>query len=365
MKVLMFGWDFSPHTINGLSNITHTLTKGLSKKNIKVIYISPYNYNEKSDFMNFISVSNLKPINHPSDFKNVHEDIAVYTNKSINIIKKLDFDIIQCNNWMTYKAGLKAKKLSKKPLIIHVQDTTFNRKKNKEEFEIEKKAFENADKIITASNEIKKTLIKKYKINKNKIKIVHYGLSENKDIKKESNEKTVLFVAKNIKNKEAEYFIKAAKEVIKLQPDTKFIVAYEKDTLPLIVDKAISSKISNNIAYTEWLSHSDIPNTLKNSDIVIVPHSSETFGLTALTAIKNNKPVIISKQSEISKLLNHNLKADFWDTEDLSNKIISLLKYKTLHSELKFNSLRETKKLNPEEFTRKTIEVYKEVTRDW
>ena len=59
-----------------------------------------------------------------------------------------DFDIIHAHDWLTYPAGIHAKKVSGKPLCIHVHATDFDRSRgnvNPTVYSIEKNGMDNAD----------------------------------------------------------------------------------------------------------------------------------------------------------------------------------------------------------------------------
>jgi glycogen(starch) synthase len=71
------------------------------------------------------------------------------------------------------------------------------------------------------------------------------------------------------------------------------------------------------------------------ADCYVMPSVSEPFGIAPLEAIQRDTPVIISKQSGVSEVLSHALKVDFWDMDDMANKIVAVLKYPPLSQTLR------------------------------
>ncbi|MEK6948642.1 MAG: glycogen/starch synthase, partial [Nanoarchaeota archaeon] len=150
MKVLMFGWEFPPISSGGLGTACYGLTKGLSRKNVGITLVLPNYPNEgKTDFAKIISASTIKvkkinSILMPymtsqsySEAKNrikskiygatLFSEVARYAEAAKKIAMEEDFDLIHCHDWMTFKAGINAKKLRKKPLVVHVHATEFDR----------------------------------------------------------------------------------------------------------------------------------------------------------------------------------------------------------------------------------------------
>ena len=402
MKVLMFGWEFPPYTTGGLGTACYALTKGLSQNGVKTTFVVPYaDKNSEAEFVDLIStnkIGNLTIINVSSPLTqyatyesyedqlsklnkglrelyghNLYEEVYRYSLIAAQLSKEIEHDVIHCHDWMTYQAGINAKEISGKPLVIHIHNTVFDRaslKPNGHEYHIEKMGFEHADKIIAISNKVKDMLVHKYGINPEKIQVVHWGIEENDpdynlEVRKPFKTKIVIFVGRITLQKGPDYFIEAAKKVLDFEPDTRFIMVGTGDMLPKIINRAIELGISDKLTFTGWFSKKDVYKAFKLADVFVMPSVSEPFGLVALEAIKNHIPVIISKQSGVSEVLKHCLKVDFWDVNELTNKLVGVLRYKTLHKELKENSIEESKKFNLDEPAKKVIHVYRQVKTKW
>jgi glycosyltransferase involved in cell wall biosynthesis len=97
------------------------------------------------------------------------------------------------------------------------------------------------------------------------------------------------------------------------------------------------------------------------ADVYVMPSVSEPFGITPLEAMKNGTPVIISKQSGVSEVLTHCLKVDFWDINQLVDKILGVLRHEELKSTLKHHGSLEIKKFNWNEPAKKCIDIYNQI----
>ena len=97
------------------------------------------------------------------------------------------------------------------------------------------------------------------------------------------------------------------------------------------------------------------------ADLYVMPSVSEPFGITPLEALRNNVPVIISRQSGVSEILRNALKVDFWDIDEMANKIISVLNYRALHNELCHHGFLEVSTFHWGIPAQKCIDIYNEL----
>ena len=399
MKILMLGWEYPPYISGGLGTACYILTKGLSKNGIDVTFVIPYADNEKAEFVKLLGMENVKNFNikivnsilepymSSEDYKkkfskingislygnNLYHEVYRFSLAVLDIASKEDFDIIHCHDWITYPAGINLKHLTGKPLILHIHNTVFDRgslNPVKYEYDIEKAGFENADKIIAISHRIKETLVNEFKINEEKVSVIHWGVDhENKEYyqkepEKFSNEKIVLFVGRITMQKGVDYLIEAAKKVIAIENNVRFIIVGSGDMLPQLIDKTIEYGINHKVNFTGWFSPKEVFKAFKLADLFVMPSVSEPFGLVALESLKNGTPALISKQSGVSEILKNCLKVDFWNTNDMADKILNILRYKSLHNELQYNGNLEVEKMDIFESAEKTIDIYKEVIGD-
>lgn len=392
----MFGWEFPPLSSGGLGTACYGLTKSLSKKGVEITFVVPYSFDiDSPDFINLISAGNIKirkiasalqPYLSSQEYKKslgkksepkiygstLFDEVHRYTLAAEKIAEEEDFDVIHCHDWMTFGAGIRAKKKKSKPLVLHVHSTEHDRtgghQVNQYVYDLERNGMHNADKIIAVSNFTKNKIVTHYTVPADKIKVVHNAVDfsqhchdENFEIKK--TDRVVLFLGRVTLQKGPDYFVYAAKKVLEQEKNVKFIIAGSGDMEPFIIEKAAELGVADKVLFAGFLNQDDVERAYKMADMYVMPSVSDPFGITALEAMKNKAPVIVSKQSGVSEVIRHCLKVDFWDVNEISNKIVSLLRYKPLHETLKENAYFEVKKFNWDTPAEKCIEVYNELSK--
>jgi glycosyltransferase involved in cell wall biosynthesis len=425
MKVLMFGWEYPPHISGGLGTACFGLTKGLSSFNdIDLTFVLPKvfgdedNHNmvmlgacdvelsdeiisaqsefEKRKFYEFnhhvyayTSPEQYQKIfnEQREHFVRIHEnvpcgklafsgqygstlyeEISRYSIVASVIAQKEQFDLIHAHDWLTYPAGMEAKRFSGKPLVVHVHATEYDRSGenqiNTKVYEIEKRGMEYADKVITVSDFTRKIVIDKYKIDPSKVVTVHNGVEpiDNEKIKniwkKSVNEKIVTFLGRITKQKGPEYFVEAAHKVLQKMTNVRFVMAGSGDLLESMVKLAGRLKIADKFHFTGFLKGDDVYKMYALSDLYVMPSVSEPFGISPLEAIQSNVPVIISKQSGVSEVISNALKVDFWDSDAMADAIYGVLNYKPVSKLLKIRSKKEVDNLTWDRVASKVKEIY-------
>ena len=393
----MFGWEFPPFNSGGLGTACYGLTKGLSNKGVQVAFVLPTKYNAKADFVKIIpaDASNLKMIKIDSNLvaymtskeyslnlgkksktdsiygRDIFEEVYRYSKRAEIIAKDEPHDVIHCHDWMTFRAGINAKKISDKPLVVHVHATEFDRTGglgvNQFVYDLEKEGMHAADAIIAVSNFTKNKVIQHYGVPPDKVHVVHnavefnYNKFDNKEFGMNGRSKIVLFLGRITLQKGPDYFLYAAKKVLEVEPNIRFIVAGTGDMTTQMIEKAAELGIADKVLFTGFLTGADIDKAYQMADLYVMPSVSEPFGITPLEAMRNSTPTVISKQSGVSEVINSCLKVDFWDIDKMANQIIGVLRYKELHEALKENGFLEVQKFSWDDSASKCIEVYNKV----
>ena len=399
----MYGWEFPPNNVGGLGTACHGLTKGLVEKGAEVVFVLPSGDDVKGSHVKVVVADKkdgsikMKKVNSSlaaymtsTEYSYVLKkmgkkgsvygaslfaEVDRYAKNSLNAVKGENFDVIHCHDWMTYLAGIEAKKNSGKPLVVHIHATEFDRTGgnglNQAVYDIEKKGFDEADKICAVSNFTKEKVVEHYDVDPDKIEVVHNAVEFNKDsfnenfkgFKLKEKDKIVLFLGRITLQKGPDYFLYAAKKLLEMEPNVKFIIAGTGDMEPFIIEKAAELGIAKNVLFTGFLKGEDIDKAYQMADLYVMPSVSEPFGITPLEAMRNNTPVLISNQSGVSEVLNHCLKVDFWDINEMTNKMLSVLNYDALQKSLIDNAIDEVKQFNWKDPAKKCLDVYDEVTK--
>ena len=427
MKVLMFGWEFPPHISGGLGTACFGLTKGLSKyHDLEVKFVVPKAFGDEdqssariigaSDVhinkrniniqgfgkeFNIIEVDSiLIPYIGEDEYFRILEKHEHYNQNIINdnfegkfsfsgsygaslyaeifnysivartIALENDFDVIHAHDWLTYPAGIAAKQISGKPLVIHVHATDFDRSGgnvNPKVYEIEKQGMDIADKIITVSNWTRDIVINKYGINPDKVVTVYNAVEPISDLDKIAihkgiDDKIVTFLGRITMQKGPEYFVEAAYKVLQRMDNVRFVMAGSGDMMNKMILRAARLGITNRFHFTGFLSGDDVYQMYSMSDVYVMPSVSEPFGISPLEAAQTNVPVIISNQSGVSEVLNHAVKIDFWDIDAMADAIYGLLNYPALSDMFKTYGKQEVENLKWETSAGHVRDVYYSVT---
>lgn len=422
MKVLMLGWEFPPQITGGLGTACYGITKSLAQQNVDVLFVVPKAFgNEDKKFATLQDAgeipskyleSNAKkfwnkvlfkeisakliPYTTPEEFKkklekNVLRSISIknhdnpdftpfsggygmdlwreierYSMVTSLLAKKEKYDIIHAHEWLTFPAAIAAKKISRKPLVIHIHATEFDRSglnHNREIYDIEKDGMEASDKIITVSNYTKGIIINRYGIPPDKIIAIHNGIEKNTNKKRNelkgfSGEKVVTFLGRITFQKGPEYFIEAAYMVLQKNDNVRFIMAGSGDLKDRMIRRVKALGISGKVSFPGFLKHDEVRKLLNLTDVFVMPSVSEPFGISPLEALQAKVPVIISKQSGVSEVLSHAIKVDYWDVNALADAINGVLNYKLLSKLLATKGNNEVTKLEWEKTGKKILNIY-------
>lgn len=396
MKVLMFGWEFPPHIAGGLGTACEGIVKGLAHNGVETLFVMPSASGDENqsattiinasdvavrnvsssldEFLNkvkFLQVdSSIVPYVDPEEYFTAIEEMKK-TSRSETVIgfgqkfkfsgkygaslmeevsryaqvggtiamqHKDEFDLIHAHDWLTYLAGIAAKELTGKPLVVHVHATSFDRGTDdmvdSRVYAIEKRGMETADRVVTVSDLTRNIVINKYGIDPAKVVTVHNAVDfsgrENLQVERGVRDKVVTFLGRITYQKGPEYFIEAAAKVLKRTKNVRFVMAGSGDMMTRAIRQVARLGISDRFHFTGFLRGQEVQKMFALSDVYIMPSVSEPFGISPLEAMRSNVPSIISRQSGAAEVLKYALKVDFWDVDALADDIYALLQYPAL-----------------------------------
>jgi len=255
-----------------------------------------------------------------------------------NLARNNPHDVIHAHDWLTILAALEAKKISHKPLVLHIHALETDRSGewvDQRIFAIEKYGMEHADRIITVSQYTKNMAIKHYGIPANKISVVHNGtyFSTTNFAARANPERPrmVLFLGRITQQKGPYFFVKIAEKILKKRKDIQFVLVGTGDLFRDMIEKVAELRIGTNVHFTGFLANEQVKRIFALADVYVMPSVSEPFGLSCLEALVHKVPVVISKQSGVAEVLKNVLVADFWDVDDMAAKVLAMLEYKALY----------------------------------
>ena len=429
MRVLMFGWEFPPHIAGGLGTACEGIVKGLAHNGVETLFVMPSasgdedqsattiinasdvavdtvasDVDEFLDKVKFVHIgTNMVPYLDPQEFHemveeekrrqvkdfrvtygqkykfsgkygaNLMEEVARYAmvGGTIAMQHKDEFDVIHAHDWLTYYAGIAAKELTGKPLVVHVHATSFDRGSvdniDTRVFAIEQRGMRAADRVVAVSDLTRNTVINRYGIEPEKVVTVHNAVDfsgrENLEVQRGVKEKVVTFLGRITFQKGPEYFIEAAAKVLKRTKNVRFVMAGSGDMMNRAIRQVARLGISDRFHFTGFLRGVDVQKMFALSDVYIMPSVSEPFGISPLEAMRTGVPSIISHQSGAAEVLKYAFKVDFWDVDAMADDIYALLNYPVLADFAAKSGYEEVNTLKWNNATAKLKKVYESVVK--
>jgi glycogen(starch) synthase len=296
-------------------------------------------------------------------------EIQRYAALAGEIARNESIDVVHAHDWMTFPAGMAVAGVKGVPLVVHVHSTEFDRSGihiDQRIYDIERRGMHSAMKIIAVSYLTKNLITHHYGIDPSKVEVVYNAIESNgngADLEKyniHKDEKIVLFLGRITMQKGPEYFLAAAKKVLEVMDNVKFVMAGSGDMIRRTIEMAAGMGIGQKVLFTGFLRGNDVEKVFKMADLYVMPSVSEPFGIAPLEAMSHDVPVIISKQSGVSEVLTHALKVDFWDINEMANKIIAVLRHPPLATTLREHGSFEVRRLSWSDAARSCISVYEE-----
>ncbi|MBR4826624.1 MAG: glycosyltransferase [Bacteroidales bacterium] len=392
----MFGWEFPPHIAGGLGTACEGIVKGLAHNGVETLFVMPNASGDEDqsattilnasdvavanvsstveEFINkvkfFYVDSNIVPYVDPDEYfdaiekmrkegknettigfgqkfkfsgkygANLMEEVSRYAQVggTIAMQHKDEFDVIHAHDWLTYLAGIAAKELTGKPLVVHVHATSYDRGDEKHidtrVLDIETRGMQAADRVVTVSDLTRNIVINKYGIDPAKVVTVHNAVDfsgrENIEVERGVKDKVVTFLGRITFQKGPEYFIDAAAKVLKRTKNVRFVMAGSGDMMNRAIQQVARLGIADRFHFTGFLRGAEVQKMFALSDVYIMPSVSEPFGISPLEAMRTGVPSIISYQSGAAEILKYALKVDFWDVDALADDIYALVSYPAL-----------------------------------
>lgn len=378
----MLGWELPPHNSGGLGVACYQLCKALTKSGADIDFVLPYS----ADYSN-IQFMNVMPA-HPQGVASIlksgaaydsfkytyddgtHEWLTSYQQQHMfetavgQMVKTMEFDVIHAHDWLTFRAGLRARESSNKPLILHVHSIESDRSGtpmggNPLVREIESLGMLLADKVIAVSQFTKDAIIREYDIPADKIDVVHNSIDlemaqqlegENahhylSQMKKDGY-KVVVNIGRLTIQKGLPNLLYAAKAVIDREPKTIFLIVGSGEQYYELIELAADLGISNNVIFTGFQRGKNWRDSFAIADLFVMPSVSEPFGLTPLEATGYGTPSLVSKQSGVAEVFHNCLKVNFWDIDEMANQIVNVVRNDALRDNLQANAYEEYLKLS-------------------
>ena len=430
----MFGWEFPPHIAGGLGTACYGMTRGLARNGVDVTFIVPHAYGDEDqrfthvvnasdvealygstgsgaddilEKMSFIHIdSNMVPYISPEEYESYHEqyvksgrktwsttdawkqrytfsgkyganlmeEVARYAVVAAQVARDLEgqFDVIHAHDWLTYYAGIAAKRVSGKPLVVHMHATEYDRSGenvNTQVYAIERAGMHAADRVIAVSNLTRNIVINRYGVPAEKIVTVHnavrFAQNSGKVPERGVTDKVVTFLGRITYQKGPDYFVEAAAKVLKRVPGVRFVMAGSGDMMNHVIRRVARRGIADRFHFPGFMKGKQVYEVYKNSDVFVMPSVSEPFGIAPLEAMQCGTPSIISKQSGCGEILDKVIKTDYWDIHAMADAIYSLCTNPALFQYLQEEGKKEVDGITWEKVGLRIRALYEDVLRNY
>ena len=402
----MLGWELPPHNSGGLGVACLNMARALAHEGVDIDFVVPYlAKHPEIDFMNVLPATKLDPIHRygggsyaslniteeiipTGDEKNGKKLISIrevqksYCDYVEKYLQNHQPDLVHAHDWLTYEAGILAKKEHGTPLIAHVHATEFDRagmhSGNPLIHEIEYEGLMLADRIIAVSESTKRIIHEKYQIPLGKIDVVYNSLDENYkkgdyilnqstyhyiERLKSTGHIIVSTVGRFTIQKGLPNLLQAAKLAISKNPKLVFIFAGDGEERNELINMSAELGISKNVIFTGFIRGTRLRDIYALSDIFVMSSVSEPFGLTALEAAHHGDVLILTNQSGVSEIIWSALKYDFWDQKKLADEILAVANNPALLTSLRDNVKNEYLRISWEKVAKKCLKIYNKVSK--
>lgn len=396
MKILMLGWELPPHNSGGLGVACYQLSRALAANGVAIDFVLPY---DAPHDINFMKVTPAMPITpqklanlggaydsycyhcesdacrhtHPKDLRGQQKR---YTEFVETYLLKQNPDIIHAHDWLTFEAGMRAKQVTKKPLIAHVHATEFDRSGeyhgNPLVHDIEYNTLHMADRVVAVSQVTKDIIVRGYGIPADKVTVVHNSVNPDDfadvsfagsylylDEMKKRGYTVVVSLGRLTVQKGLRYLIQAAARVREVNDKVLFLIAGDGEQRDELIELSAELGVAHSVIFTGFLRGQRWRDAYAIGDMFVMPSVSEPFGLTALEAAGMGSAVLLSKQSGVGEVLRSVLKFDFWDTDKLANDILAVAEQQALRQALAYNVRHEFSRLSWTEVADKCHALYR------
>lgn len=311
-----------------------------------------------------------------------------YTRLCVEAARGCEFDVIHAHDWLTFPAAMAVAADSRKPLVVQLHSTESDRvgpgdAGDGQIREFERRAVRAADHVIVASRHLASIIARDYGDLGDKGSIIHHGATQGHATHATSEATVahtvaadasglfakldaqfagydvVVFAGRITMQKGARFFIEAASKVLAQQQRVVFVMAGSGDQMPAIKEQAIREGIADQVLLPGYMSQAELSRLFERASVFVMPSVSEPFGLAALEAMNAEVPVIVSNTSGVAEVVEHVLKVDFWDTDQIAAKIRAVLEHPDLAAGLRHHAITELKKLTWDAAAEQVLEVYR------
>ena len=398
----MLGWELPPHNSGGLGVACLHLSRALASQGADIDFVVPYETEHEFDHMKVLSATHVDPlfrygysayessrIEEKFCKELTHEEMMSIRDIQRNycdFVKRylMEFkpEFVHAHEWLTYEAGVLAKKNFGIPLVAHVHATEYERSGMKGGnpliHEIEYEGLLWADKIIAVSQATKDIIVSRYGIPESKVDVAYNGFdldTYNDDyyydktnyryleMLKRQGYTVVSTVGRLTLQKGLYHMMRAAARALSKHQKFVFLFAGDGEQREELMRLSADLGISSSVIFTGFVRGKQLRDIYSVSDIFVMSSVAEPFGLTALEAAHHGNALVITKQSGVGEVLRSIMRYDFWDEDKLADSLIGIAESKALCETLREGVKHEYARISWDDVAKKCMKVYDEVRK--
>ena len=398
----MLGWELPPHNSGGLGVACYHLSKALARAGASIDFVVPYQADHST--IDFMRVHGASPVGSRDSYGVQAYDHDMVMTKELpaitvdgpltmrqlqhqyirfvdQLLDTVSPDVIHAHDWLTMEAGVRAKRRTGAPLVVHVHATEFDRSGERSGnpivHEIEQEALLEADRIIAVSAITKAIIVQNYNIPADKVEVVHNAIDVTSLAEYEYDMRTyrylellrhegytvVATLTRFTVQKGLTHLMRAAARACERYDKLVFLFAGDGEQRDELIMLAAEFGISDKVFFTGFVRGKQWRDAYSVADIFVMSSVSEPFGLTALEAAHHDSALIISKQSGVGEVLQSIFRYDFWDTDRLADQMIAVATSPSLATELRRGVAREYAQLTWDEVAVRCQRLYTHTTQ--
>ena len=413
----MFGWEFPPYVSGGLGTACEGLVRGLLELSQEIVLVLPRPVRSSTPALRIVSAGSPPPprLRRPEKRErhvrlklrriqtllqpymteaaydeayeevvetvtaaeyedpgntlygpDLHAEVLRFSDEAARIAAHESFDVIHAHDWLTFLAGMRAKRATGRPLVLHVHATEFDRSGGENAFvtAIERAGAAAADRVVAVSGYTADVLASRYDVPRERLRVVHNAIDPREPAAHWTvgeEDPLVLFAGRITWQKGPDYFVDAAERVAAEMPRVKFAVAGSGDRMRAMMQRVAARGLEDRFLFMGFLPPDDLDRLYARADVYVMPSVSEPFGLTALEALQHGTPVIVSRTAGVSEVVRNVLRVRFGDVEDLASKILSVLLFPPLRDALSERGRADVERLSWRESAWRCLTVYREL----
>lgn len=368
------------------------MSKALAEEGADIDFILPYTAEHPgSEHMQIFGTTATKAINRDGstyayangydEFNPMGKAQNAYIAYVEEHVQEHPPEVIHAHDWLTMRAGVRAKELCDAPLVIHVHATEFDRSGQRQGnpliHEIEATALLMADRIFAVSNITKSIIVQNYGIPADKVEVAYNALDPSHlegfeydrrtyrylEYLKDEGYTIVSTVGRYTVQKGMTHLMRGAARACQRYDKLAFVFAGDGEQRDELIELSAELGIADKVFFTGFVRGKQWRDVYNLSDVFVMSSVSEPFGLTALEAAHHNTALIISKQSGVGEVLHSIFRYDFWDIDRLADQIVGIAASPALKESLKVNVKDEYLDISWNDIAKQCMNTYHDVRR--